>query len=94
LIGALELSKTEPQVVESPPGPRYFKKIRSIATWNNVLFSVFIVLSAILLAYSIKTVVKFPKWVVDDAFIIFRYAENLAETGQLTWNPGENPVEG
>ncbi len=34
-------------------------------------------------------------FVMDDAFISFRYARNLVETGELTWNPGEAvPVEG
>ncbi|MEM7351333.1 MAG: hypothetical protein AAF657_11035 [Acidobacteriota bacterium] len=34
-------------------------------------------------------------FVQDDAFISFRYARNLVETGELTWNPGEPvPVEG
>ena len=34
-------------------------------------------------------------FVLDDAFISFRYARNLVETGELTWNPGERvPVEG
>lgn len=34
-------------------------------------------------------------FVLDDAFISFRYARNLVETGELTWNPGEAvPVEG
>ena len=34
-------------------------------------------------------------FVVDDAFISFRYAGHLVETGELTWNPGEPvPVEG
>lgn len=36
----------------------------------------------------------FPRWTVDDAFIYFRYAENLAEHGELNWNVGEDPVEG
>lgn len=36
----------------------------------------------------------FPKWTVDDAYIIFRYAENLVQHGQLTFNVGEDPVEG
>ena len=30
----------------------------------------------------------------DDAYITFRYAENLALHGELTWNLGEDPVEG
>ncbi|MCZ7584494.1 MAG: hypothetical protein M5R36_14745 [Deltaproteobacteria bacterium] len=38
--------------------------------------------------------VIFPSWTVDDAYTIFRYAENLATHGALTWNPGESPVEG
>lgn len=36
----------------------------------------------------------FPKWVVDDAYITYRYADNLANYGQLTWNVGEEPVDG
>jgi arabinofuranosyltransferase len=31
---------------------------------------------------------------IDDAFISFRYARNLAEGHGLVWNPGEAPVEG
>ena len=33
-------------------------------------------------------------YVVDDAFISFRYARNLVEGHGLTYNPGEFPVEG
>jgi len=36
----------------------------------------------------------FPRWTVDDAFIIYRYGENLARHGELNWNVGEDPVEG
>ncbi|MBW2731842.1 MAG: hypothetical protein JRH20_05570 [Deltaproteobacteria bacterium] len=32
-------------------------------------------------------------WLVDDSFISFRYATNLAKGAGLTWNPG-TPVEG
>jgi arabinofuranosyltransferase len=35
-----------------------------------------------------------PSWTVDDAYITLRYARNLAEHGQLTWNVGEPGVEG
>ena len=38
--------------------------------------------------------ILFPKWVIDDAYIIFRYADNFAQHGQLTFNVGEDPVEG
>lgn len=31
---------------------------------------------------------------IDDAYISFRYAKNLAAGHGLTWNPGEPPVEG
>jgi len=31
---------------------------------------------------------------MDDAFITFRYAANLAEHGEFTYNVGEDPVEG
>jgi hypothetical protein len=36
----------------------------------------------------------YPQFAVDDAFIYFRYAENLALHGELNWNVGEDPVEG
>ena len=32
---------------------------------------------------------SFPEWTIDDAFIYYRYAENLANHGVLTWNVGE-----
>jgi arabinofuranosyltransferase len=54
---------------------------------NHLLLAAGIVYAAIGLA-------SFPAWTVDDAFITYRYAENLARTGQLTWNVGEDPVEG
>lgn len=46
------------------------------------------------LAYSIYQIADSPRWLVDDAYILFRYAENLAVHGELNWNPGENPTEG
>jgi hypothetical protein len=35
-----------------------------------------------------------PKWTVDDAYITYRYAQNLARHGELNWNVGQDPVEG
>jgi arabinofuranosyltransferase len=55
---------------------------------------IFIAISAAALAFAIQTMAAFPRWIVDDAFITFRYAENLATSGELNWNVGENPVEG
>jgi arabinofuranosyltransferase len=55
---------------------------------------VFVTISAIALVFAIQTIATFPRWVVDDAFITFRYAENLATKGELNWNVGENPTEG
>ncbi len=40
------------------------------------------------------TLIVFPKWIVDDAFLRFRYADNVVRHGHLTFNVGENPVEG
>lgn len=36
----------------------------------------------------------YPRWIVDDAYISYRYGANLAVHGELNWNPGEDPVEG
>jgi arabinofuranosyltransferase len=46
------------------------------------------------LVYAIYMTAVSPRWLVDDAFITFRYAENLARHGALTWNVGEKPIEG
>lgn len=35
-----------------------------------------------------------PRWTVDDAYISYRYADNLVDHGELNWNPGTDPVEG
>lgn len=44
--------------------------------------------------YAAANLALFPRWTVDDAYITFRYAENLAKHGDLTWNVGEDPIEG
>ncbi len=49
----------------------------------------FIILSLILFVYLPSK--GFP---ADDALILFRYAENLAQTNVITFNLGEPPVEG
>lgn len=36
----------------------------------------------------------FRGWVFDDSYIAFRFSENWARGNGLTWNPGEDPVEG
>ncbi|MDP9150876.1 MAG: hypothetical protein M3O36_13175 [Myxococcota bacterium] len=46
------------------------------------------------LAYACVTLWHYPRWTVDDAYIVFRYAKHLVEHGQLTWNVGGDPVEG
>lgn len=35
-----------------------------------------------------------PDWTADDAYIVARYAQNLARHGSLSWNPSGPPVEG
>ena len=44
--------------------------------------------------YAVAALIYFPKWTVDDAYITCRYADNLARHGELTWNVGEDPIEG
>ena len=46
------------------------------------------------LVYAIHITAVAPRWLVDDSYILFRYADNLAHHGALTWNVGEKPVEG
>lgn len=49
---------------------------------------------ALALALLALQLFAFQHYVVDDAYITFRYAKNTLATGQVTWNPGERPVEG
>ncbi|NLH49527.1 MAG: hypothetical protein GX444_13150 [Myxococcales bacterium] len=51
-------------------------------------------LTIVAFAGGIAGLAWFPRWLADDAFILFRYADNLARHGQLTFNPGQTPVEG
>lgn len=44
--------------------------------------------------FAVGVLIFFPKWIVDDAYIIFRYSENLVHHSQLTYNLNTNPVEG
>jgi arabinofuranosyltransferase len=44
--------------------------------------------------YACFVFATFPRWTVDDAYIVFRYAKHLVEHGQLTWTLGADPVEG
>ena len=39
-------------------------------------------------------VVLFGGWTFDDSYIAYRFADHLAAGSGLTWNPGEDPVEG
>lgn len=52
------------------------------------------IIYAVSIVLAIALLVVFPKWTVDDAYITYRYADNLANHGELTWNVGEDPVEG
>lgn len=56
--------------------------------------AVLVAVAAAAVVYAGAMMAGFPRWVVDDAYIILRYAENLAEHGEPTWNLGEDPVEG
>ena len=70
-------------------------KVREIGSLDSVQLKILLALIGLaVLGYSIYQIAVYPKWIVDDAFINFRYAENLVEKGQLNWNVGEDPVEG
>lgn len=46
-----------------------------------------------LLAFSLLLSL-FQDYVLDDAYITYRFSKNLASAKGLTWNPGEPPIEG
>lgn len=57
----------------------------------NIAPKLMIVICAV---YAVFVFSIFPAWTVDDAFITYRYAEHLAQNGELNWNVGADPVEG
>lgn len=48
----------------------------------------------LIFVYAAAALAGFPAWTVDDAYISYRYAANLAYHSEFTWNVGEDPVEG
>ena len=54
----------------------------------------YLYLYGIILIFVSAFLVIYPKWVVDDTYILFRYADNLANHSLLTWNVGADPIEG
>lgn len=44
--------------------------------------------------FAVVACLTFEAWTVDDAWILFRYADHLAEFGAATWNPGLPAAEG
>ena len=61
----------------------------STLSWLSAAFA--IILALILLIFAQTTHPIVPS---EDAYITFRYAQNLADGHGLVWNPGEDPVEG
>jgi hypothetical protein len=48
----------------------------------------------IAIIYALFAMAIFPRWTIDDAYILCRYADNFAHHGELTYNIGEETVEG
>lgn len=53
-----------------------------------------IVLLVLTTLYVLGILYLFPKWIVDDAYILFRYADNWITHSALTWNVGQDAIEG
>jgi len=63
------------------------KSLPTRSATDNAILAVSLVAAAAGAAF-------FSRFVIDDAFITFRYARNLAQGAGLVWNPHEPPVEG
>lgn len=63
--------------------------------WRSPWFLVALLAGVVAVALEYARVLEWA-WpvTIDDAYISFRYARNLAAGHGLTWNPGETPVEG
>lgn len=53
-----------------------------------------LILAGILSVLFLVLLSLFWEFVLDDSYITYRYARNLAEHGAILWNPGSDPVEG
>jgi len=65
-----------------PPKP-------STLSWISAVLAILLALVLLIFAQTTHPIVP-----SEDAYITFRYAQNLAEGHSLVWNPGEDPVEG
>ena len=77
-----------PESLVTPAIPAGSKAFR-----QHTLLSLLILGIPILLAY-ISIAIQNWNVVFDDAFITYRYAQNLAMGHGITWNPGYPPTEG
>jgi arabinofuranosyltransferase len=80
--------RKEPESLVTPAIPAGSKAVR-----QHILLSLLILVIPILLAY-ISIAIQNWNVVFDDAFITYRYAQNLAMGHGITWNPGYPPTEG
>jgi len=58
-------------------------------SWISALLAILLALILLIFAQTTHPIVP-----SEDAYITFRYAQNLADGHGLVWNPGEDPVEG
>jgi arabinofuranosyltransferase len=63
------------------------KHIFSLSKKQAVLVAAFLILLGVAIAWQ-------TRFLIDDAFISFRFARNLVSGNGLVWNPGDMPVEG
>ncbi|MCX5752081.1 MAG: hypothetical protein NTW97_00385 [Candidatus Krumholzibacteria bacterium] len=70
------------------------RRLEAKSTQAKLVMFTCMAIVALTVAYAVYATATAPRWIVDDSFILFRYADNLANHGQLNWNLGENPVEG
>lgn len=75
------------QTTEEPPPRAKPQKPKEMGTW------IIIVLGILMLIFLLNCVIGFA-FLEEDAFIDFRYAQNLTDGNGFVFNPGEEPVEG
>jgi arabinofuranosyltransferase len=63
----------------------------SLVRWAGLLDLALVAAATALLAGQLA---RAPRWTVDDAWIVVRYAEHWVRHGELAFNLGEAPVEG
>jgi arabinofuranosyltransferase len=79
----------------------FFQMSSDVIRWRRVVITAGILLASMIVAtlvfHDLSSQANYPEWMprpAEDAFILFRYSENLADGHGIRWNIDRPPVDG